>query len=164
MKIEAGKYYITRDGEKVGPMVPDCVDGKDWKQKGDRSRLWHDDGQRWNDDRHDELIAEWTDTPTLWKDMTPAEKGALLLAHHEGKVIEVWHRLDGWVRSVDFGAVEYIAYRVKPTVETVTINGRNTSIGWEWISANPSYHTHRITFQTIDGKPDTSSIRMEELK
>lgn len=32
--------------------------------------------------------AEKQDTPTLWRDMTDAEKGALLLAHHQGKVIE----------------------------------------------------------------------------
>jgi hypothetical protein len=33
------------------------------------------------------IIARASDTPKLWRDMTPEEKGALLLAHHEGKVI-----------------------------------------------------------------------------
>ena len=32
----------------------------------------------------DDLVSEWSDTPIIWKDMTPVEKGALLLAKHEG--------------------------------------------------------------------------------
>jgi len=54
------------------------------------------------------------DTPKIWRDMTDAEKGALLLAHHEGKVIERSHTSGQWQ------GVEYprwhddIAYRVSP--------------------------------------------------
>jgi len=34
------------------------------------------------------IISRATPTPKLWRDMTPEEKGALMLAAHEGKVIE----------------------------------------------------------------------------
>ena len=35
------------------------------------------------------------DRPTPWKDMTDAEKGALLLAQHRGEVVECWQ----WAQS-----------------------------------------------------------------
>jgi len=35
-----------------------------------------------------ECFGEYTPETPLWRDMTDAEKGALLLAHHEGNVIE----------------------------------------------------------------------------
>ena len=40
-----------------------------------------------------------SDTPKMWHDMTDAEKGALLLAHHEGKVIECWLGGGAWEQS-----------------------------------------------------------------
>lgn len=58
----------------------------------------------------------------LWKDMTPEEKGALLLAYHEGKVIEFSFPEDGlgwWSTSKDDGGGVLSwhsngCYRVKP--------------------------------------------------
>jgi hypothetical protein len=120
-----------------------------------------------------------TDTPKLWADMTPEEKGALLLAEHEGKVIEVfgiacpgmWH-----VRWHEDYPVWYddAAYRVKPEPkrETVTaklcIDACCTSL-----HMRPSYRAHHygedggfyftLTFDIIDGKLDPSSIKIEEL-
>jgi hypothetical protein len=61
MKIEAGKYYKTRDGFKVGPMVPDLVDGKGWREKGDGRRFWIEDGTRWRYDPCKDIIEEWQD-------------------------------------------------------------------------------------------------------
>lgn len=96
------------------------------------------------------------ETPTLWKDMTPGEKGALLLAHHEGKTIE-------WTRSP--GDADYRqstahnlrpvwsdnhAYRIRPSKPkrmTVDLMADFKRIG---------------TIDLIDGKPDPASIRMEE--
>jgi len=59
------------------------------------------------------------DTPKLWGDMTDAEKGALLLAHHEGKVIEWQFPEKG--KSKDWVTVPAemywnsgYAYRVRP--------------------------------------------------
>jgi hypothetical protein len=36
-------------------------------------------------------------------------------------------------------------------------------MGWIFGSIHPKDVDHRITFDLIDGKPDTASIRMEEL-
>ena len=71
LTIETGKYYRTRDGRKVGPMVG----GRDKKRTG---YPWTDKGEnhdgRWADCGEDgesclmgptdgDLIAEWTDEP-----------------------------------------------------------------------------------------------------
>jgi hypothetical protein len=58
-----------------------------------------------------------TNQPKLWKDMTDAEKGALLLAVHEGAEID-WNcqvaRGGGWA-----GWATPYAYRVKPKAPKV---------------------------------------------
>lgn len=64
LKIEAGRYYRTRDGRKVGPMRR--YDSDSWVAP-DCGRLWTDDGQRYFEiDRGgpSDLIAEWQDAPT----------------------------------------------------------------------------------------------------
>lgn len=113
--------------------------------------------------------------PKLWRDMTPEEKGALLLARHEGKVIE-WSYGLPWIteRSTETGHYptwsDTCAYRVRtktePKVETVTQHWKTNKKG-EFVPMNqydkPHDSTHRITFTTIDGKPDCASIKMEEV-
>jgi hypothetical protein len=102
------------------------------------------------------------ETPKLWRDMTDAEKGALVLARYRGYVIAWWNDVEKqWsTKPVEYWA-DYVAYRVHdPKVETVTIYGR-PDVEWVWDRCD--YDTHRITFATIDGKPDASSIKMEEL-
>lgn len=199
MNIEEGKYYRTRDGRKVGPMVwgarnPYSKYG--WSENPSMSPRWADDGTDcfgvggWN------IAEEWsedtpatrspisvTDTdkngvkhylsdypytisaeigglykePKLWCYMTPEEKGALLLAHHEGKVIEGWLYGDKWkVLSPEWD--QHNAYRIKPEAETVE--------GWwdgYFHNGEPVRDYYRITFNLIDGEPDTSSIKMETL-
>lgn len=63
LKIEAGRYYRTRDGRKVGPMESDnWGDGYPWTD-GDR---WYSSSGAWVHDEESEhdLIAEWQDEPT----------------------------------------------------------------------------------------------------
>ena len=50
--------------------------------------------------------------PKLWRDMTDAEKGALLLAHREGKVIE--NNADGTFFAAPPVWDDDVAYRIKP--------------------------------------------------
>jgi hypothetical protein len=80
LKIEAGKYYLTRDGKKVVPMR--CLFENFIEFEGDR-RLWTSEGVGMNEARGEDLIAEWVDelvaTPTtgtaivcLIKDGKPA--------------------------------------------------------------------------------------------
>lgn len=62
------------------------------------------------------IISRAEETPKLWRDMTPEEKGALLLAYHEGKVIE--GRNEDWKVGVWTIAKpnwnNHSAYRIKP--------------------------------------------------
>lgn len=100
-------------------------------------------------------------TPKLWRDMTPEEKGALLLAAHEGKVIECLQVNGEWY-EVKAGWNHKAAYRIKtePKVETVTVHYQKNAATIMPVSGG---YTHHITFNTIDGKPDCASVKMEEL-
>jgi hypothetical protein len=107
-----------------------------------------------------------TDNPKTWGEMTPEEKGALLLAHHEGKVIESKYSASLWVRIKTPAWHGSCAYRVKPEPkrETARLSGRVlTDRDWVFGTAHGLSDTHRITFDTIDGEPVCGSIRMEEL-
>ena len=100
--------------------------------------------------------------PKLWGQMSPEERGALLLARHEGKGIQCFSSVSAkWLET---GPSWYpqLAYRVKPEprVETVTLLG---STGRNFTTNYSPFDTHRITFKTVDGEPDLSSIKMEKL-
>ena len=87
MQLEVGKYYKTRDGRKVGPMV-DLDNGSDdhWKAflPDEEITYWHDSGSHWGDIRPSDLIAEWTDELTAIdslkfhndRDLEPLQKEA----------------------------------------------------------------------------------------
>ena len=66
LQIEAGKYYRTRDGRKVGPMVEETPRWSEWpwdikNGQGDLRRiLWKDDGTA-DETQGADLIAEWQD-------------------------------------------------------------------------------------------------------
>ena len=112
------------------------------------------------------LISRSDDTQKLWRDMTPEEKGALLLAHHEGKEIQAFNILKAgdWSRTNPLW-IDDEAYRIKPEpkVEVVTMDVANYDQEWEFYEHKGTHATHRITFNTIDGKPDPASIKIEEL-
>ena len=94
--------------------------------------------------------------PKLWRDMTPEEKDALLLAHHEGKVIE-WRVYGKWKHCPDaVGKHGRYAYRVRPepTRETFTL----------WIYPDGERGLKIGTIDLIDGQPDLASIRMEQVR
>lgn len=97
--------------------------------------------------------------------LTAEEKGALMLANHEGKIIEM--SLDGgltWERSYTPLWIGGACYRVRADVtEWVSIRSSYPFAGWVSEEYGNIDDTHRITFQTVNGKPDCNSIRMEEL-
>ena len=59
-----------------------------------------------------------TNTPKLWKDMTDAEKGELLLAHHNGKTVECRIGTGAWFHSAPQWHAGH-AYRIKPKAPKV---------------------------------------------
>lgn len=163
MKIEAGKYYLTRDGQKVGPMKyrwHDMVayNGEVW---------WRDDGSviKWKEGPRD-LVAEWIENDTKWSDLSPEQKGALLLAHHQGEKIEYRYSTEGtWhvVRRPTWDPEAF--YRVKPhgpKRETKTIYGGKDR-DWNFDGYQSTCDTHIIIFDMIDGEPDCSNIHMVKI-
>jgi hypothetical protein len=116
-----------------------------------------------------DLVAEWTEEPAapkLWRDMTPEEKGALLLAHHEGKVVECWNS-GKWEPKGHGGWGKENAYRIRPEPkrETVMLHGRQAEKDWSFGNGEAwPADTHRITFDLIDGEPDCASVKMERIE
>ena len=65
MQIEAGKYYRTRDGRKVGPAWTDGNQPHPWCVPFDESEHWYrDDGASCLGNAGYDIIAEWTEAPT----------------------------------------------------------------------------------------------------
>lgn len=95
------------------------------------------------------------ETPKKWRDMTAEEKGALLLAAHEGKVIESYDGHEGWGSIYPVWSPNW-AYRVKPddVRETVRVDIRHSYRG---------YILGTGTIDLINGEPDPASIRMDKL-
>ncbi len=105
-------------------------------------------------------------SPKTFGEMTDEEKGALLLAYHEGKTVEYYsphHR--AWVIDMPHWSIR-TAYRVKPkpvVVEVVLYGGYNPTSGWVFSPRAVNKDTHKQTFNTVDGEMDCTSIRMEKL-
>ena len=107
-----------------------------------------------------------------WKDLSPEEKGALLLASHEGRTLQYWQRgTGGWADCNSVAGIhDHEFYRVKPepVVEEVvmyTSRPRNRPPGWGFTADNCEQdRTHKITFNLVDSVIDCSSVKMEKLK
>jgi len=181
MKIEVGDTVELNNGEVhgVSRMIGDdpdhendlgygpfVIDGTKYHQDGRFADCGYSDTlyvkriiSRATDDTQSSQEGE----PKLWREMTDAEKGALLLAHHEGKVIERRY-FCGWRQVLHNFWHDDIAYRVKPKpVREVVTFYTSEGEGWSAFSEYTPFDTHRITFETVDGKPDCSTIKMEKL-
>jgi hypothetical protein len=113
-----------------------------------------------------ELVCDPSDL--TWGDMTPEQQGALLLAHHQGKTIEMllvysrdWHTLTD---KPEFRP-EY-AYRIKP--EPVVVHHemqcvlyKGTIIGFAEGKNTGSEHV--LTYTSEDGVPVCSSVKLSKL-
>ena len=96
----------------------------------------------------------------LWKDMTPEQKGALLLASHENKDVQVYSD-NKWV-YIPFPKWEnHLAYRVAPNPQLVVIKGELLGNQFFTQSATPNL---KISFYIIDGEPDYESIEMTAIE
>lgn len=99
--------------------------------------------------------------PKEWRHMTDEEKGALLLAKHEGKEIQYLRFDDKWVTSAAFPMGDG-TYRVRPEpeVEVIELYGNEDT---SFYRGSSCFDTHCITFNLVDGEIDCSSVKMRKL-
>jgi len=99
----------------------------------------------------------------MWKDMSPEEKGALLLAHHEGKTIQYYcpEGEVGWLNVEDPIWTPNSIYRIKPEPKIVKKSFFYNQ-GKDTICIRHCA-THTISFNIVDGEVDCSSVKMEKM-
>lgn len=91
-----------------------------------------------------------TEKNPKWKDMTDSEKGAMLLAHHNGEKIEYFcASYDEWHSATSPQWQDDRAYRVKPAPVVLEYE----------IEADG----HVISYKKIDGVPDCNSVKMKKI-
>jgi hypothetical protein len=93
------------------------------------------------------IISRATPKPRTWGELTDAEKGALLLAMHEGKVIQCYQWSSEDWQGGEWRFHEDSAYRIKPESvrETVDVTANGATIG---------------TIETLDGIPQPDTIKL----
>lgn len=85
LQIEAGKYYRTRDGRKVGPMEKWALGGWHVAEGSFSGGLWKSDGTAWYNGSSDspDLIAEWVDEPIT--ETTPIKSPSIVARIDNGQ-------------------------------------------------------------------------------
>lgn len=96
--------------------------------------------------------------PTIWKNMTDAEKGTLLLAKYRREIIQKWCEINGWWDCANPAFLHDAAYRVapkKPKVDKTVFfcNCRGGSL----TELQYVHHTHKIILTLINGVPITTA-------
>jgi hypothetical protein len=156
--LRVGDYAMRRDGDivKVDEYRNTNLFGGYFVADG--WHYFHSGKHRYNCGDLD-LIArvEVEYNPKLWKDMTPEEKGALLLARHEGKVIESFFtHIDEWMVTSKPLFLDCHAYRIK------TEPKRESHRLFVYTRENDYLPTLIGTIDLLDGKPDPKSIKIGE--
>jgi len=168
LNLKPGDVVEWVDFEPIGHHTLDFIDGEFFEFATSRGPYTH---HLKCTDRF-RIISRASDTPKTWGEMTDAEKGALLLAAHEGKVIEHKSSHKWREKKVTFRFNDNGIYRVRPEPvrETVTLTGYPAR-GYFHHDLG-SQDTHRITFTLTDGTPDCTKcptcgtakhVDMEEL-
>jgi hypothetical protein len=141
LKIEEGKFYRTRDGQKVGPMNPSISGGSwPWECLGS---VYSDSGVRWYGASRPEtdLVAEWVDLTAI---TTPygllPEEVRRALREHKGDYEYYSHVAQGcWLVVADNDpcwspTTVYRAKPPKPVVKDVPlvvwVDGVKTRTTW----------------------------------
>lgn len=106
-----------------------------------------------------------SDQPKMWKEMTAAEKGALLLAEYEGKEIEMFDFVEHeWQYDPQPFWYDISAYRIKPEPVVEVHRIPIARDGWAYDADCPDDPAYTITFNMIDGKADRESVIMEAIE
>lgn len=179
MRVEIGYTYELNDGS-----VHKCVGKANVLYLFKLSNgFWYEENGQFSGVGYDESINDLdvealsvkrrsytSDNPQTWDEMGESEKGALLLAQYESKVIECWIGEEkGWCPIGKGVFYPEGAYRIKPVREVVEMAGclSKTVKGlWEFDTMTACHEMeadYRITFETVDGKPDCTTIKMGEL-
>lgn len=134
-KIEAGKFYRTRDGRKVGPM----------EDSGDSLYPWKDGENAWMKDGHfltrsiesaDDLVSEWVDEPSPNTDRVQVE--ALSKVADVSKMQAALNVYASWAYDIcTLGEYDDLEKRMNAVGVTLT-----DLFGW-WCSA-PKYFRNLI--------------------
>lgn len=148
----------TFRGEGSTYIIKDNVHGETWAE--------HEDGGivTIQEEKWEFKIIRRAASP--FNTLTAEEKGALLLANLEGKIIEM--SIDGgetWERSYTPQWIGAACYLVKEDeVKEVTVYGIVVADNGEFGARRNSADTHRITFNLVNGKPDCASVKMEDIQ
>lgn len=160
LPLKVGNVYWARGGmtatvNSIGPMSKDV---RVRYSDGSRRFLTQDGFVDADFSSRYDLVAEWSDEPEqprTWGEMTDAEKGALLLAYHEGEDIQAAGITTGlWMTIPNPKFQDHIAYRVRPpepvreTEDFILISDSGRVVG----IANLDF---------VDGELDPDSIRMK---
>jgi hypothetical protein len=177
IKLEEGKYYLTRVGEKVGPMEklwPNM--NHPWgftEGKGSYSYCYKEDGMRYrsgnscNSDA-DDLVLEWKEATSmdikvgdLVNHMSYRDTTFKVVAIHN-KHAWVVAEVDSSLRTVYLENLKKPA--PKPVVTEVELFGHVVGVKY-FTSSSTEHHfdTHKITLNLVDGVVDVTSIKMEKL-
>jgi hypothetical protein len=112
-----------------------------------------------------ELVCDSSDL--TWRDMTPEQQGALLLAHHQGKTIEVKSfALGNWVPLHEPEWVSSAAYRIKPKPVVVHYKRYAGLYSGDLGALSMCKNTgsdYVLTYDIEDGVPVCSSVKLSKL-
>jgi hypothetical protein len=112
-----------------------------------------------------ELVCDPIDL--TWGDMTPEQQGALLLAHNQGKTIELISHASGrWVYSEYPQWTQDTSYRTKPEPVVVHHDRYAGLFDGDLGSINRGQYSdasYVLTYDTEDGVPVCSSVKLSKL-
>lgn len=165
MKIQVGKFYKNKSGGKAKVVEYLGGDSQDYRvSHGENgAMIWHYENGEANyfNEKYD-LISEWKEpeemTYKTWGGMTPEEKGALLLAHHEGKTIQFMGTI-GWVdddRPFEYKSLEYRIKPEEPKIEEKVfdeVHIKADTFPWTFSIKGEKTIKGTTTVTYTDGKP-----------
>jgi hypothetical protein len=176
MKLEVGKYYLTRGGVKVGPMEklwPNMTHPWGFTEgKGNYSFCYRECGKRYQGLRNteaDDLVSEWKQEVTS---MDIKVGDTVEHVDYKDMLFEVLaiHGKDVWVKIKGEAYPKTVYLRnlkkpaPKPVVTEVELFGHVVGVKYfTCSSAEHSFDTHKITLNLVDGVVDVTSIKMEKL-
>lgn len=154
-RLREGMFCRDAKGQKVGPMI--SVAGTYYKDGFRSESLWHVNGNTYA--KCDApLVAEWIDTPAAdeWSGWMPLVKIMMYMGGEHPELGKHRMEINGddvlWSVPVSRKAVK------REKVEVFSGNVKQA-----WGSGREEYDTHRISFDLVNGVPDCSTIKMEEL-